>query len=82
MTRLDRTGAAIVDDAVYWRPMHECIPHKRCILRNAGGMPCIGSWDGRDPQWTGWHPMMQVPDWMKEAPNGNNTRRQSKGSAV
>lgn len=69
-TRLDRTGAAIVDDTVFWRPMRDCIPHKRCILRNAGGMPTTGTWDGKDPQWTGWFPMMQTPDWMRHGLDG------------
>ena len=64
-TRDDSTKTAVVDDDVPWRPMQDCPPHRRCILRNASGSPCFGVWDGRDQQWTGWHPMPVVPDWMR-----------------
>ena len=63
--RDDSTRTATVDDDVPWRPMRDCPPHRRCILRNASGSPCFGVWDGRDDQWTGWHLMPVVPDWMR-----------------
>ena len=63
--RQDSTRAAIVDDAHEWQPMATCPPHRKCQLRNAGGMPCYGTWDGRDDQWTGWAPLPVVPDWMR-----------------
>lgn len=66
MTRPDSTRAALVDDSTPWRPMSECVPHRKCILRNAGGMPCFGTWDGADEQWTGWVPLPVVPGWMRE----------------
>lgn len=69
MTRTDSTRTAVVDDAHEWRRMSECPPHRKCILRNAGGMPTIGTWDGRDQQWTGWVPLPVVPAWMRDDPH-------------
>ena len=63
--RPDSTRTAVVDDTHEWRRMSECPPHRKCLLRNAGGMPVIGTWDGRDPQWTGWVPLPVVPEWMR-----------------
>lgn len=42
MTRTDSTRTAVVDDAHEWRRMSECPPHRKCLLRNAGGMPTHG----------------------------------------
>jgi hypothetical protein len=69
MTRTDSTRTAVVDDAHEWRRMSECPPHRKCLLRNAGGMPAIGTYDGRDPQWTGWVPLPVVPGWMRDDPH-------------
>lgn len=66
LARLDGTRAAVVDPATPWRPMRSCIPHAKCILRNASGMPCFGKWDGKDPQWTAWHPLMKEPQWLRD----------------
>ena len=63
--RTDRTGTSVVDDSIEWRAMADCPPHRKCLLRNASGSPCIGTWDGRDSQWTGWSPLPVVPDWMR-----------------
>lgn len=63
--RPDSTGSAVVSDAIEWQPMRTCPPHHKCLLRNPSGSPCIGSWDGRDDQWTGWSPLPVVPDWMR-----------------
>lgn len=46
--RPDSTRTTVVDDTHEWRRMSECPPHRKCLLRNAGGMPVIGTWDGRD----------------------------------
>lgn len=66
MTKLDSTKTALVDPSTPWRPMKSCIPHAKCILRNASGMPCFGKWDGKDPQWTAWHPLMKEPQWLRD----------------
>lgn len=64
--RPDSTRSAVVSDAIEWQPMRTCPPHMRCQLRNASGMPCYGSWDGKDPQWTGWFPIPKDPAWLRE----------------
>ncbi len=65
MTRTDSTRTAVVDDAHEWRRMSECPPHRKCVLRNPGGVAVIGAWDGRATYWTGWAPLPVVPDWMR-----------------
>lgn len=59
----DKT-AAVSTDAEFL-PMSTCPRGVKVILLGAGGVATIGQYDGKEPFWKGWHPMLRKPKDMK-----------------
>lgn len=62
---LNNARNTAVSSNVEFLPMETCPRGVKVILLGAGGVATIGQYDGKDPFWKGWHPMLRKPKEMK-----------------
>jgi hypothetical protein len=53
----DNTRTAVVDPTMTYRDMSHCPIQQRVILLSQGGIAQVGTWDGRNTFFVGWHPL-------------------------
>lgn len=65
-TRLTSDRAAVVDEAVEWRPMSYCPPRRKVLLLTDGGVAVLGTWDGVSTWAIAWAPLPVIRAWLRE----------------
>lgn len=58
---LNNARNTAVSSEAEFLPMSSCPRGVKVILLGAGGVATIGQYDGKDPFWKGWHPMLRKP---------------------
>lgn len=59
--RLNTEKSAAVSTDAEFLPMSTCPRGVKVILLGGGGVATIGQYDGKEPFWKGWHPMLRKP---------------------
>lgn len=59
--KLNSDRSTAVDTRNEWLPMSTCPLGVKVQLLNPGGIAVYGTFNGRDPQWQGWHPVPRRP---------------------
>ena len=60
MTKIDSTGAAVVDPDYFWLPIESCPLYVKVQLLSKDGVAIYGSLMNRDPFFTHWAPLPKL----------------------
>jgi len=62
---LNNARNTAVSSETCFLPMDTCPRNAKVILLGAGGVATIGQYDGKDPFWEGWYPLMKKREKQK-----------------